>query len=131
MELTIAHLRYLLVLYQLAQNSMEIKSQSVAQALGVSKPAVKCMLDELMRRGLLVKERYGRVYLTDRGHFVARHFAANVNCVLENFPPLGLDLTDSERSAAAQALVAALPERCFARQYQVVFGPEAEKETEA
>ena len=124
MELSAAHLRYLMVIRDLSQEYPDVSSRHVAQRLGVSKPAVKCMLDELMRRRLLVKARYGKVYLTDRGLFAARYFAGQIDCILAHFSPLGLELEEAERKAAAAAFVSALPTRAFSEKYAAVFGDE-------
>ena len=47
-------------------------SRSIAEKLGVTKPSVVRVLNLLMERGMIVKEYYGKIYLTDRGIFVAR-----------------------------------------------------------
>ena len=38
----------------------------------MTKPSVVRVLNLLMERGMIVKEYYGKIYLTDRGIFVAR-----------------------------------------------------------
>ena len=70
MELTPAHLRYLLAIYEVSQTHLDISSRSIAEKLGVTKPSVVRVLNLLMERGMIVKEYYGKIYLTDRGIFV-------------------------------------------------------------
>ena len=69
MELTPAHLRYLLAIYEVSQTHLDISSRSIAEKLGVTKPSVVRVLNLLMERGMIVKEYYGKIYLTDRGIF--------------------------------------------------------------
>ena len=72
MELSAAHLRYLLAIYETAATQRDICSRTIAERLGVTRPSVARALDQLMDRGMIVKAHYGKVYLTDRGVFVAR-----------------------------------------------------------
>ena len=66
MELTPAHLRYLLAIYEVSQTHLDISSRSIAEKLGVTKPSVVRVMNLLMERGMIVKEYYGKIYLTDR-----------------------------------------------------------------
>ena len=114
MELTPAHLRYLLAIYEVSQTHLDISSRSIAEKLGVTKPSV----------GMIVKEYYGKIYLTDRGIFVAREVKHQLDEVLAHFPPVEEELTDEERFTAALALTAALPERVFTGRYDQLMGTE-------
>ena len=111
MELTPAHLRYLLAIYEVSQTHLDISSRSIAEKLGVE-------------RGMIVKEYYGKIYLTDRGIFVAREVKKQLDEVLAHFPPVEEALTDEERFTAALALTAALPERVFTGRYDQLMGAE-------
>ena len=130
MELTPAHLRYLLAIYEVSQTHLDICSRSIAEKLGVTKPSVVRIMNLLMDRGMIVKEHYGKIYLTDRGIFVAKEVKEQLETVLANFPPVKIDLTDEERYNAALALTSALPERAFTGEYDRLFGPESNEETE-
>ena len=88
MELTSAHLRYLLAIYEVSQTHLDISSRSIAEKLGVTKPSVVRVLNLLMERGMIVKEYYGKIYLTDRGIFVAREVKKQLDEVLAHFPPV-------------------------------------------
>ena len=114
MELTPAHLRYLLAIYEVSQTHLDISSRSIAEKLGVTKPSVVRVLNLLMERGMIVKEYYGKIYLTI---FVAREVKKQLDEVLAHFPPVEEELTDEERLTAALALTAALPERVFTGRY--------------
>ena len=78
---------------------------------------------------MIVKEHYGKIYLTDRGIFVAKEVRRQLEQVLAHFPPVKIELTEDERFAAALALTSALPERAFTGEYDRLFGPD-ETETE-
>ena len=110
MELTSAHLRYLLAIYEVSQTHLDISSRSIAEKLGVTKPSVVRIMNLLMERGMIVKEHYGKIYLTDRGIFVAKEVNAQLKEVLEHFPPVSIELTS------------ALPERAFTGEYDRLFG---------
>ena len=126
MELTSAHLRYLRAIYEVSQTHLDISSRSIAEKLGVTKPSVVRVLNLLMERGMIVKEHYGKIYLTDRGIFVAREVQAQLDRILQNFPPVKLELTDEERFNAALAMTSALPERAFTGAYERLLVEEAE-----
>ena len=101
MQLTAAHLRYLLAIYEVSRTHLDISSRSIAEKLGVTKPSVVRIMNLLMERGMIVKEHYGKIYMTDRGIFVAREVQAQLDRILQNFPPVKLELTDEEREALA------------------------------
>ena len=61
MQLTKTHLRYLLTIDELAQTAPGVSAGEVAKALAVSKPSVTRMIGLLMEKGLLNRERYGKV----------------------------------------------------------------------
>mgnify|MGYP001060892814 FL=1 len=107
MPLTEAHLRYLLAIYEVSQTHLDISSRSIAEKLGVTKPSVVRIMNLLMERGMIVKEHYGKIYMTDRGIFVAKEVRAQLERVLQNFPPVNIELTEEERFAAAPDLRAA------------------------
>ena len=133
MELTAAHLRYLLAIYEVSQTHLDISSRSIAEKLGVTKPSVVRIMNLLMERSMIVKEHYGKIYLTDRGIFVAKEVNAQLQKVLEHFPPVSIELSEEERLAAALAFTSALPERTFTGEYDRLFGeyePDEEFEME-
>ena len=90
----------------------------------MTKPSVVRVMNLLMERGMIVKEYYGKIYLTDRGIFVAREVKHQLDEVLAHFPPVEESLTEEERCSAALALTAALPERVFTGRYDRLLGSE-------
>ena len=108
MELTPAHLRYLLAIYEVSQTHLDISSRSIAEKLGVTKPSVVRVLNLLMERGMIVKEYYGKIYLTSRGIFVAREVKKQLDEVLAHFPPVAEELTDEELDTIADVAISIL-----------------------
>ena len=110
MELTQTHLRYLLAIYDLAQTTPGVSAGDVSKVLAVSKPSVTRMMGLLMERGLLVRERYGKVFLTDAGVLAARDYQGRMERLRELIPKMGLSLSEEEQADTAYLLAAALPE---------------------
>ena len=71
MTLTDSNLRYLLAIHHLAQQSTEVSPLALAQAMGVTKPSVTSILTSLMKQGVIVRRRYGKIY--PRGMPQRRH----------------------------------------------------------
>ena len=130
MELTSAHLRYLLAIYEVSQTHLDIISRSIAEKLGVTKPSVVRIMNLLMERGMIVKEHYGKIYLTDRGIWVAKQVDQELKTILAHFPPVSAPLTEEERFNAALAMTSALPDRIFTGEYDRLFGTADDTETE-
>ena len=65
MELSQAHLRYLLAIGELSQGKAAVSSTQVARVLQVSRPSVTRMLAVLAEKDLVTKERYGKIILTE------------------------------------------------------------------
>lgn len=114
-QLTETHLRYLLAIYDLGRTKPDVGAAGIAKALGVSRPSVTRMLGVLMDRGLLVRERYGKVYLTDTGFLLAKNFKRKVEQLRTRIPRMGMELGEEELLEAACALAAALPDHVFER----------------
>ena len=103
MDITQTNLRYLLAVYELMGSHTGVAAVEVSRRMGVSKPSVTRML------GLLAKEPYGKVRLTERGALLAQEYAACVDMVQHRLPLLELSLSDSETAELACVLAAALP----------------------
>ena len=112
-QLSEVHLRYLLTIYEISAEKPEVLSVNIAERLKVTKPTVSSMLEALMDKHLLVKKRYGKVYLTDEGYQLAKRISDNteylIGLLAENDVPLDHD--ELRRAAAAAALT--LPDREF------------------
>lgn len=106
------HLRYLLAIYELGKRGPEVGIQAVAKALGCSKAAVTHMASTHMDRNLLVRERYGKLYLTDIGFLLARDAFRCVEVICGRLPALGLALTAEEAQSLVYTMVVNLPGHC-------------------
>lgn len=111
-EVREAHLRYLLAIYELGKSDPDVGIQAVAKALCCSKAAVTKMAGTLMDMKRLVRERYGKIYLTDTGFLMAKDLLRCVEVISERLPALGLDLTAEEAQEMVHTMVVNLPERC-------------------
>lgn len=110
MQLTTTHLRYLLAIDSLSRETPGVSAGAVAKTLAVSKPSVTRMMNLLMDRGLLVRERYGKVFLTEEGVQTARICRHRLETLRERIPRMELALTEEELTDAAYLLAASLPE---------------------
>ena len=66
-QLTVSEEDYLEAALRLTLDGQRIKVTKVAELLNVSKPAATNGLTELAAKGLLTKEPYGDIFLTDKG----------------------------------------------------------------
>ena len=112
MTLTDSNLRYLLAIHHLAQQSTEVSPLALAQAMGVTKPSVTSILTSLMKQGVIVRRRYGKIYITDRGVLYVRYYDELVEKILQHFPLTGEGLPPPEECySAAVAMAVSLPAR--------------------
>ena len=111
MELSNAHMRYLYTIYEISRTTPDVCSANVAKRMRVSRPSVAKMLCVLMEKGLIVKERYGAVHLTDKGLQLARKYDRTVRLMTERLPMTGLPLTEEETHQVACAAAAVLPNK--------------------
>lgn len=113
MELSRAHLRYLYTIYEISKRTPDVSSASISKCLRVSRPSVSRMLGALMKENLLVKKRYGKIYLTDKGFLLARDFDRKVCCLKRCIPRMCLPLSEGETAEAACVLAAVFLEKAL------------------
>ena len=114
-ELRESHLRYLLAIYELSRKDPDVGIQAVAGALNCSKASVTKMVTNLMDMKLLVRERYGKIYLTDTSFLLAKDLLRCVELIRERIPTIGLDLTEEETEEYIRMMAINLPEHCRKR----------------
>ena len=114
-ELREAHLRYLLAIYELGKSTPDVGTQAVAKALNCSKASVTKMMATLMDMDLLVREKYGKIYLTDTGFLLAKDMLRCIELICERLPAMGFDLTEEEMQDFVRTMVVNLPEHCRRR----------------
>ncbi len=78
-ELYSAQIRYLLTIYRLGKTNTDVSTSEVAQFLQVKKASVSRMTPILMEKGLIMKRRYGKLYLTESGRQLAEQLSGQVN----------------------------------------------------
>ena len=110
MKLTSAHLRYLLAIYETARENRDVSLTAIARKIKVTKPSASRTLKLLMDRNLILRERYGKIYLTDSGFLAARKFQKKVELFRGRIPRMGVALTPKEIQEAALALAEVLPD---------------------
>lgn len=71
MKLTRSQTRYLIAIYRLSDDEEGVRSMAIAVALGVTRPSVSRMLNNLTNLGLLEKRLYRTVFLTKSGKALA------------------------------------------------------------
>ena len=86
MELSQAHLRYLLAIGELSQGKAAVSSTQVARVLQVSRPSVTRMLAVLAEKDLVTKERYGKITLTETGAALAHQLQAGLRDLERRLP---------------------------------------------
>ena len=104
MTLTDSNLRYLLAIHRLAKQNTDVSPLALAQAMGVTS-----ILTSLMKQGVIVRRRYGKIYITDRGVLYARYYDDLVETILQHFPLADMGFTPEECRNAAIAMAVSLP----------------------
>ncbi|MGI6201834.1 MAG: metal-dependent transcriptional regulator [Eubacteriales bacterium] len=62
---------YLRIIYELSQRNETIRSSDIAEKLGITRASVSRMMEELKSSGLVEKEKYGCIALTEAGYRLA------------------------------------------------------------
>jgi Mn-dependent DtxR family transcriptional regulator len=109
-QLSEIQLRYLSAIYNLAQTMLDVGVANIAKYMGISKATASKMVGNLMNEGFVVRETYGKVYLTDTGFLAAKRFQQKIDLLSTLIPKMGLALDDDELRSAAYALAVSLPE---------------------
>ncbi len=93
-------IRYLLVIYDISRQKEQVKSIEVAKTLNVSRSSVHNMMQTLADEGLVSKDYYGDIVLTEAGWTEAGRRYEQYRCVCEMFSQwLALPLEQAQREA--------------------------------
>ena len=76
MNLTANQIRFLLAVLALTAIDEDIASKNIARILGITRPSVHGMLEQMVERGLIEKAHYGSAKLTDEGLALAQALEA-------------------------------------------------------
>jgi len=115
MELRESHLRYMLAIDELrSARNTGVATVEIARLLRCSKSSVTGMVSNLMEMGLLIREHYGKIYLTEEGLLLTEQLACCVAAIRERLPALGVKLPEKKERKLAAILTINLPEDCRA-----------------
>lgn len=115
-------IRYLLALYEIGRQKENIRSVDVAKRLCVSRASVHNMMRMLAEEGLVTKDHYGDIVLTEAGQAEAERRYEQYRCVSEMFVRW-LDLHLEDAQSEAVSFLAAQTEDTLARVVQA-FAPQ-------
>ena len=110
--MSISLIRCLLAVLALSESFDVVASKDVAQLLGVKRPTIHRSLEMLQQKGLIHKEPYGDIHLTDAGRDQAQRMERD-DLSLLFARRYGLPAEESVR--AAFALMSALSADSLAR----------------
>lgn len=95
-KVTKSHEDYLETILILQNNKIKVQSVEIARLLSVSKPAVHKAMDELIELGLISKEKYGDISLTEQGKEIAQVIYEKHNEIKSFLLKLGVDEQTAE-----------------------------------
>jgi DtxR family manganese transport transcriptional regulator len=90
---------YVELIADLVENHGEARPVDMAERLGVKPPTVTKNLTRLTRTGLVRRERYRSVFLTDKGEALAEACRVRHRTVVAMLVALGVDEETAERDA--------------------------------
>ncbi len=106
--LTCARIRYLIAIRELAPQDGGIRMTELSKALGITKPSVHKMLNELSELGLVHFAPRGRIHLSQDGRALASQ-CAQTHQRITLWLMHALAIEESLASAGALALMDCLP----------------------
>jgi Mn-dependent DtxR family transcriptional regulator len=112
-QLSDIQLHYLTVIYDLAQTMLDVGVADIAKDRGVSKATATKMVGILVDAGLVVREVYGKIYLTDTGFLKAKRLRQKTERLSTLIPKMGLSLDADELRSVAYTLAVSLPEHAL------------------
>src|SRR6056297_2748595 len=91
---------YLETIYLLEKDHGHAHTVDVAKRLNVSKPSVTKAVNNLKEEGLVNKEAYGTINLTDKGKVISKRIYSKHKLITEYlYSSLGLSKTEAEKNA--------------------------------
>ena len=108
--LSAADMRYLLTIASLYREGVGVRCVDIASALHLSKPSVHSRMKSFAQAGLVDKESYGVVYLTEMGRQVAARYqtyASGVEALLRTHFP---DLPEENSAECLCLMLSTIPE---------------------
>ena len=91
---------YLETIYLLEKDHGHAHTVDVAKRLNVSKPSVTKAVNNLKEEGLVNKEAYGTINLTDKGKVISKRIYSKHKLITEYlYSSLGLSKSEAEKNA--------------------------------
>ncbi len=109
---TDGQMKYLVAMYCLKQKKPGIRSVELSRMLGVTRASVNGMLSSLAEVGLINKERYGHITLTEEGEAIASHLYAGF-CAAQDFFSSYLKLEEAQAREAALIFLSTQKSECI------------------
>ena len=104
-SLTASNIKYLIALHELDSSSERgIRCVDIAKRLNITKPSVHTMINNLRELGLVVKEHYGSVYLTDAGKHAAKRYIEHYSAIRRSMLNSALFSDDDCRDLVCKVL---------------------------
>jgi len=91
---------YLETIYILERNHGHAHVADIAEKLGITKPSVSKAMNQLKEKGLINKEVYGHITLTENGRNVSEKIYYK-HCTISRFLEMSLGLASNEASKNA------------------------------
>jgi Mn-dependent DtxR family transcriptional regulator len=91
----------------------DVGISDIARVRGVSKATATKMVGVLVDAGLVVREVYGKIYLTDAGFLKAGRLRQKTELLTTLIPKMGLKLDGKQLQSAAYTLAVSLPEQAL------------------
>ena len=113
--LSASGVRYLLALRELDRDGRGVRCAELAQSLGLSRPSVHNMMDSFAGLGLVNKNAYGVVLLTEEGRLLAKRcerWADSVTVMLRDAFPNAPDVRNAASMLLAEMTEADLDALC-------------------
>ena len=113
--LSVANIKYLLVLREHDRDGKGVRCVDVAETLGITKPSVHSMMGTLQQMELVEKPRYGVVRFTPEGRVLADRYAGCLDVICRHLGSLLPQETDVRAVAcalAAKISIGALEQMC-------------------
>ncbi len=100
LDLTTSQLRCLLTVMDLSPSGNAVASKEIAVQMRVSRPSVHRLLEGLARRGLIDKEPYGAVEMSEKGRAEAAELTELKKACAEKMAAcFGLGASEAEKAA--------------------------------
>lgn len=108
--LSAADIRYLLTIADLYREGIGIRCVDIASAMHLSKPSVHSRMKAFAETGLVEKESYGVVYLTEAGRTLAERYQVYANGVISLLHTYFPNLPEENKTECLCMMLSAIPE---------------------